>query len=287
MGNKATNTTEQIEKLKSRGMILDGKDSKIEEVLLDIGYYRLGFYWFPFSNPQTHDFITNIKFSDVLSLYYFDTDLKNILIKYLTRFEINLRTKLIYEVSNHYPTSPTWFIDPNVVNKDFIDSFDRYYSNDFKRNNSAIKKHHEKYLNDKYAPAWKTIEFLTFGSILKLYSAIKSEDLKAKIAEYYEVKRPKVFEAHVRTVLNVRNICAHNGVLFDYRPPKGIKQIPDLDIDHKNRNTLEGVLKLISFYLGKISMNRKNEFDDSIETLKRNLDLELSVRGIIAQNLGF
>lgn len=267
-------------------MILDFDTKKIEEILLDIGYYRLGFYWFLFSNHKTHDFIDDIKLSNILSLYYFDTDLKNILTKYLTRFEINFRTKLIYEVSNAYRDSPTWFIDPAIVNKDFIDNFGKFYTPDFKKNNVSIKKHHDKYINDKYAPAWKTIEFLTFGSILKLYSALKSDSLQKTISNHYGIRNPTVFENHIKIILNIRNICAHNGILFDYHSPKGIKNIQGLDINDRNRNSLEGVLKLIAFYIEKISVNRKRDFISDIEKLKSGLNTNLAVKGIIAQNIG-
>lgn len=286
MGKKATNIEEQISILKKRGMILDQDLNKIEEILLDIGYYRLGFYWYPFSNPKTHNFDHNIKFSEVLALYYFDSDLKNLLTKYLTRFEINFRTKLIYYVSNAYPNSPTWFVDPAVVEREFIQTFDKFYSKDFKLSNKAIKKHHEKYINDKYAPAWKTIEFLTFGSVLHLYRSIKSKQLKELIAKEYQILNILVLEAHIKIILNLRNICAHNGVLYDYKTTKGIKTIPGLNIGPNERHSLIGVFKLFSFYLSKISVNRKTEFEKSYWNLKNNMKLSLEVRSIIAENLG-
>ena len=43
----AIDVDEQISLLRQRGMIIDDED-KAKEVLLDVGYYRLGFYWFPF-----------------------------------------------------------------------------------------------------------------------------------------------------------------------------------------------------------------------------------------------
>ena len=43
----AATIEEQIDQLKSRGIIIsDG--GKAKEILSDIGYYRLGFYLFPF-----------------------------------------------------------------------------------------------------------------------------------------------------------------------------------------------------------------------------------------------
>jgi abortive infection bacteriophage resistance protein len=44
---QATTIEEQIALLKNRGMII-GNEDKAKEILMDIGYYRLGFYWFPF-----------------------------------------------------------------------------------------------------------------------------------------------------------------------------------------------------------------------------------------------
>lgn len=42
---KALNIDQQIAKLKSHGMEFDNEE-KAKEILLDIGYYRLGFYSF-------------------------------------------------------------------------------------------------------------------------------------------------------------------------------------------------------------------------------------------------
>ncbi len=44
MQKKAITIAEQIEKLKNRGLQFDLGEAKAKEVLLDIGYYRLGFY---------------------------------------------------------------------------------------------------------------------------------------------------------------------------------------------------------------------------------------------------
>lgn len=42
---KAYTIEEQIARLKSNGMIFDNEE-KAKEILLDVGYYRLGFYFF-------------------------------------------------------------------------------------------------------------------------------------------------------------------------------------------------------------------------------------------------
>ena len=54
MGQIATTITDQIQKLKDRGMDFQCDEEKVKEHLLDIGYYRLGFYWKPFEIDETH-----------------------------------------------------------------------------------------------------------------------------------------------------------------------------------------------------------------------------------------
>ncbi len=96
----ATTIDEQIIRLKERGMAI-ADENKAKEILFDIGYYRLGFYWFPFEigypnkNKRTHKFIDKTTFEDAVALYYFDNDLRNILMHYLLRIEICIRTAII------------------------------------------------------------------------------------------------------------------------------------------------------------------------------------------------
>ena len=52
MGNKATTVEQQITQLKKRGMLMDLGEDKAKEILLDIGYYRFGFYGNPFEKDS-------------------------------------------------------------------------------------------------------------------------------------------------------------------------------------------------------------------------------------------
>lgn len=71
---KALNIDQQIAKLKSHGMEFDNEE-KAKEILLDIGYYRLGFYSFPFEttfpriNNRDHKLKKGTTFKSVYDLY--------------------------------------------------------------------------------------------------------------------------------------------------------------------------------------------------------------------------
>lgn len=288
MGVKATTVNEQIVLLQSRGMVIDMDIKKAKEILLDIGYYRLGFYWNCFEYDHLHNLKPGTKFSDVVSLYYLDVDLRELLLKYIYRIEVHFRTQIVYYVSNQYKNSPTWFVDSKVVENDYIDNFDKFYTKDFKRNNKPIDKHHKKYINDKYAPAWKTIEFMTFGGCLKLFRSIKDDSIKEKITNCYKLRRLNIFDNFIQSVVYVRNMCSHGGVLYDLKQPKGISKIPgNNDYLFSNRHSLDASIKVIRYLLTQISINREKEMNDKLKALINQNKHNQVIKDIIINKINY
>lgn len=287
MEKKATTVDEQLEKLETRGLIMDWGDDKAKEILLDIGYYRLGFYWNPFEIDKNHTFKEGAKFSDVVKLYYLDTDLKHILLKALNRIEINFKTQLIYYVSNFYDKNPTWFVDKKIVSTRFVEGFSGIYTEKFKQNNRPIKRHHINYPNHIYAPAWKTLEYLTFGSVITLYRSLQNAGLKQKIAERYHIKSLGVFENYLTTILFIRNICAHSDLLFDSYTPLGIKSTPLVKIESNKRHSLSSSIKIICYFLEQISINRCKEITENIDSLFTAFKENEPIKAIIERKIGY
>lgn len=272
MGKQATNIEEQLALFKSRGMHISDAE-KAKEVLLDIGYFRLGFYSFPFeiSYPnkisRTHEYRDNSTFDDIVILYYFDYNLRGILLKYINRIEINFRTFLTYTVSNAFPQSSTWFADPSIVKYSYASSFPQKVYDDKFKLNPVIKRHHVKYLNDRYAPAWKTIEFMTLGAVFVLFQALKDEKLKREISAHFGVRQVAVFENYVEIIRTIRNTCAHGGVLYDTAMAKSIMRGPAGKMDGKNHHNLNGALLVIRYMVNQVSVNRANDLKEELKTL--------------------
>ncbi|MDR0829637.1 MAG: Abi family protein [Prevotellaceae bacterium] len=275
---QATTVEQQLKILTdpNRGMIIDIDYKKAKEILCDIGYFRLGFYCFPFETTypnctnRSHQYKKGTKFSDVVNLYYFDVDLRNILSKYINRIEINFRTNIIYRVSNQYIHSNTWFIDNSVMEKSFIDRFDKeFYTDNFKKN-PIIKRHHEKYINDKYAPAWKTLEFFTFGAMLNLYKNLKNRQIRQEIAAQYNInnaiKSDSILENYFNCIVEIRNLCAHGNVLFDHKLNRRLVNGPAIKITN-NSFQLYSAIKVIQYVLKSVSDNRANDFQKEIDNL--------------------
>jgi abortive infection bacteriophage resistance protein len=267
MGQIATSIKEQIQKLKDRGMVFDCEESKVKEILLDIGYYRLGFYWNHFEIDEHHNFSEGTKFSDVITLYYLDVDLRNILNKYLTRLEINFRTKLVYFVSNKYKESPTWFADDSVVKQVFMNNLADIYNEKFKISNKVIRLHHKKYKNHIHAPAWKTLEFFTFGTNLNLYRNLKDEEIQKRISQAFLIENPDKFQTIIGAMLELRNACAHGDVLYDFNLPLGVPNFSVFGFVGSDRQSISACYKVLKFLVESISLNRKTQLKSEVNEL--------------------
>ena len=273
---QATTIEEQISLLKNRGLIIDN-ESIAHDYLMDIGFYRLGFYLFPFEKTfpnrkkRDHKLIEGVKFDDVISLYNFDTELRYILLPYINKIEINLRTYITYTASNKFKFNNVWFTDNSCVNTNYAGSFIKTYGRLIYKNKVLIN-HHQKYKNDKYAPAWKTLEFMTMGDILNLYSNLKDAQFKTEIASHYSCSSIEIFENYFHVIRQLRNSCAHGACIYNMKLIKSIKKGPLNEFSVRDRNEISGIIKVLLFLLNKISEELSNEMKEKISMHLSNIN---------------
>lgn len=266
----ATSFDDQLDKLRERGIDI-GDIDKAKEILSDIGYYRLGFYFFPFEvsypdlgHNRKHNVVVGTKFEHAVALYYYDFDLRNILSKYLARVEIAIRTTIIYELSNKYYNDPNWFVNPSIVRQGFIDKFpEKVYKSISKK--EIIKRHSKKHPDEKYAPAWKTMEFMVFGNLTALYDNLKNIIDKRIISQHFGVKKIEVFFNYIETIRHLRNACAHGHVLYDLNMEKSVKKGPAGTFDSKTSSSLSAALSVLRYLLRTVSENRLYDMDKELK----------------------
>ena len=206
----------------------------------------------------------------MVNLYYFDFDLRLLLMRYLNRIEIAFRTSLIYNLSNKYNTIPIWFVSPSVVSRSYARDFERkVYTADFKRN-PIIQRHHQKNPNDRFAPSWKTLEFMTFGAVMKLYEQLKERDDKILIAQKLGIRQVVTFESYMHTIRQVRNACAHGQYIYDLKLPQGIRRGPAANTPSERYNLI-GALRVIKYVMGQVSANRADDMSKQIKSLYEDL----------------
>ncbi|MDE6643565.1 MAG: Abi family protein [Muribaculaceae bacterium] len=292
MGQKAITLDEQIALLSKRGMVISDVD-KAKEVLYDAGYYRLGFYWFPFEKSyplkhnRTHEFIPNTQFNSVVKLYYFDFYLRCILFKALSRIEVAFRTKVTYIVSNEYTEIPSWFADSRVVTNNQVKYYQEGGYKAIKDKNRIIGLHHSNHPKDKYAPAWKAIEYMTLGEILHLFKSIKDNKLKERVASEFGIKTLVTLESYLEVIKNLRNVSAHSNVLYDFTPEKSIRKGPAMMKGIGDNQNLNGAIRVVLYMLGQISNKRSLELLNEIEDLIAKYGVDQNVYKILLNISGF
>lgn len=287
----ATTIDRQIELLKDRGMTF-GDEKKAKENLLDIGYYRLGFYWFPFEvtfprvEKRDHGFKKDASFENVIQLYYFDFDVRNIFLRYISRIEINFRTKLIYEVSNYWHDDPFWYVDVNCVKKEFLESDDYKHALDVLDREMVIIRDKKRY-NRNYSPAWKAIEFMSFGIVIQLFNNLKDKDgiIRSRIAKHFGIGSPNQLSDYMDAIRRLRNSCAHGKVIFDYKVPGALTNAAPVKLNPSQATNLSGTYQVFKYLLGQVSRNRVIDLCDDMKKAFDKIEDE-AVMNIITQNSG-
>lgn len=290
MADKATIVEEQIALLESRGMKIEDKD-KAKENLLDIGYYRLGFYWFPFEKTyprkvrRKHEFIDNTQLDYAIKLYYFDFDLRNIFLRYISRIEVNFRTTIIYHVSNTYKENPYWYVDSSVIGKEMIASSDYQKVLSDLSKESVLRLDKKEHYKRDFPPAWKALEYMSFGTIIKLYDSLKNPHLRCDISKVYGMNSPSQFSNYINTVRKLRNYCAHGKVLFDLNLNEAIGNGPLGNLGNR-KVMLSGMYMVFKYFLNKISTNRVKEMQADLLRAFDRIPYQI-VKTIIFNNSGF
>mgnify|MGYP006093187695 CR=1 FL=1 len=124
-------------------------------------------------------------------------------------------------------------------------------------------------------------------AILTIYQAIKDETAKQLIAKEYGYKKHAIFYNNMNTIKYIRNTCAHSGVIFDLKTPKGIKPPPNTIFNKNNRHSLDSSIKTILCILSVISENRKKEMENKIDELFKKHAINPVVKTIIEQKIGY
>ncbi len=288
MAETATTIDEQIRLLKNRGMEITD-ELKARENLMDIGYFRLGFYWFPFEQTyprkikRSHAFKKGINFDYAIKLYYFDFDLRNLLLRYISRIEVNFRTTLIYTASNKYKEDPCWYVNPKYVKNAFInDSLFKNAIGDASKE-TVIKQDLQEHKR-MYAPAWKLIENLTFGVVISLYDNLTDGGLKHDIAKAYGIESSNQFSNYINTIRRLRNYCAHGKVLYDMNLPEAISNGPAGNLSAR-KTMLSGAYQVFKYILGRVSLNRVNDMRSELRLAFEKVEFQ-TVKDVIYNNSG-
>lgn len=224
------NFSDQANLLQSRGLQIQDI-TRLEHYLSRIGYYRLSGYFYVFrqwdnAKQQLLDtFIPHSDFEDVLSLYLFDKKLRLLALDALERIETAVKVDISHLLGEKDPLAyrnPVYFdgkFTKTQSNKtqsrhqQWLDYVDNLVKKAQKRNATYVLHNFEKYGD---LPVWAVCGVWDFGSMSKLYEGMKRSD-RDNIAHKYGVAKGKTFSQWLKSLNEIRNICAHHDRLWNVR----------------------------------------------------------------------
>jgi abortive infection bacteriophage resistance protein len=134
-------------------------------------------------------------------------------------FEISFRTNFAYQISLKDNFGITYLEEQSYNNE--ILSKDENSGDLLKSINQEIVSSKEKFIkrfaekNEK-VPIWAAIEVISFGSISKMYSRWKDDDVKKEVSKRFKsLKNYKHTVGIIRSLVNLRNLCAHQARIWN------------------------------------------------------------------------
>ena len=225
---------EQIEHLElHKNLTIPDKKYAIS-MLRQIGYFSLiSGYKTPFKNPTTKKYRDGTTFEDIVALYRFDENLRELFLKYILQIERHLRSLLSYYFTDKHGESQTHYLDPANY------SSNPRYAADVTRlistlDSLANRNSDYPYINHQRiqygnVPLWVLLNGVTFGSLSKFYS-YTTQNLKVKVSKNFGGVNERQLEQYLSVIAKFRNVCAHNERLYSYQTRN---DIPDTAIHQK------------------------------------------------------
>lgn len=279
---KALNFDEQAALLQARGML--GDHEVIKRRLGAVNYYRLSAYWHPFKDQSSGDerFLAKTHIDVIWDRYIFDRALTVLVMDALERFEIAVRTRIAYELAME--TGPFGYSEDRKVlyerdprrRAEFLQRLEE----DLRQRERSEKfvEHFVRQYGDAHdhPPIWVAVEVLSFGGTFTLFNGCR-QNIQKRVARAFDVGVP-VLESWLRTLNDVRNVCAHHGRLWN-RVLGNKPKIPyGSDWHGVGNDRIFGVLSILSYILTIVAP--RSQWRLRVKTLtERHPDVPLEQMG--------
>ncbi len=270
---------EQIEILKSKGLVIDDINYAKEVLLRENYFFVSGYRHLFLKSPKDRMFLPGSNFKELYAMFNFDRQIRNIFFKNLLIVENNAKSIFSYQLSKKYGIKEKDYLNPS--------NFDR--SNDkIRQVNDLLKKikrqirvnggQHSATMhyisNYGYVPFWVVVKVLSFGLISELFTIMKKED-QNDIAEVYNISVDDLI-VYLPILANFRNLCAHEDIMYDHKTQRMIddtKYHAFLDINKMDGEYIYGKDDLFALVIILKQLLRPEDFTLLINELSYELDI--------------
>lgn len=248
-----------INYLEEKGIIINDK-SKAISIIERYSYYNVVNSYKIIFKDKNNNYIKNVSFEEIYSLYEFDKNLRYIMLKYALEVETVIKALLANTLAckyglknyiniNNLDESANKLIKDKIINK--IDE-------EIKRNyntHSAITHYKDKY---GFIPPFILFKILSLGVTSSLYGLLKQSD-RQQISKYFKIS-DKLLKQILKNLTSIRNICAHNERLYCFRDKYTIN-FKLIDKKYKSEDNTTNLYMLINIL--KLVL-KKEDYDEMI-----------------------
>ena len=263
----------QIEKLRSRGCIIDDEPEAIQ-ILSKINYYRFTAYFLPLKGTDDQ-YNQGTNFKTVYQIYEFDRKIRHIIFSAIEEIEIFVRAIFAYHHAHTF--GALGYLDYRNYNQRHNHTgFIAKINNEIeKQSKELFVQHHISKYNGQF-PIWAIIELFSFGTLSHFYADLPTSSQKHLAKTFFNTHQ-STLESWLHCGTVIRNICAHFGRLY-YRKfpvvPKGIT-----GLDPTNERSLFGrLLAIRELYIDTEKWNK--EIFDSIKNLVAEYSADIQLKHI-------
>lgn len=236
----AKTTDELVQLIHDRGFVAD-KAGNVEAAIRRVNYYRLSAYMKSFEQTDSHEGskVDRVPFHEVIALYDFDFELRTLAQRSIQKLEIALRRSIATHLAASYGAfphlNPAIFAERTTWAKTHIKMLEEY-----SRSTEQFASHHQqKYPELQLPPIWVMVELLSLGSLVQLYKNLKARQDRLQIARDFGLDEA-VLVSWLDQFVQVRNICAHHGRLWNRLLHRAAKVPSHISPAHKKLLTFEG-----------------------------------------------
>lgn len=228
--------SQQIQLLQDKHLAAE-EEAEVEIALHQYGYFSLvSGYKDLLKNPTTKNYRDGTTFQDLIAVYRFDEQLRELTLRHLLHLERHIRSALSYAFCEYFGDSQAAYVSPQnydistaAKKKEINTLIEKFLKPLINRPTQYpyIEHHKAKHQN---VPLWVLVNALTFGTISKLYKYSKPQ-IQSSVSKEFEGINESQLRQMLEVLTDFRNVCAHNDRLFTHRCAK--HDIPDLLLHQK------------------------------------------------------
>lgn len=288
---KYTSIEEQIDILKARGLtITDEQNSK--RYLLTNNYYNIINGYSKYFQNKPNVFIPGSTFDEVSRLYFYDKEIKQILLNAIFSAEHHLKSVLAHRFAEKSPNKRYAYLDVGCYQENSI--LEIIYT--ISKISSVIKKNKRyagnsiRYYVDTYddVPIWVIVDYLDFGNIHSMISSLPlsiqnniAKDMSVFLNENISLRNfllpPEILNSFIENIRETRNVCAYGNRLIGFKTRASAKYFSPLHSssgmsESAEKTSVYAVIISLKCFLSKTAYSvLYNSFRKRTKTLANHL----------------